>query len=221
MRILSFKNTDELAAQTEVLFHEMHEQKAQRPLRGFFPTGKSVEKFYARLSKAQQQWQGKFQVLQIDEFAQPDGIFFAALQTQLLTPLELSCEAIAPLWTESEMLQHIADVTARPIDFCLLGLGPNGHVGFHEPHCGGADFLGGKIYLSEQSFQRVQMATTRWALSFGAGSFLKAEKLIMIATGPDKENIFKEFLKSPATPDLPATLLKAHPDFTLLTTFDV
>jgi 6-phosphogluconolactonase/glucosamine-6-phosphate isomerase/deaminase len=219
MRILSFKNVDALATQTEVLFREMFEQTHQPCLRGFFPTGKSAEKLYERF-RANSFWKKKFQLLQIDEFAQPEPIFFQTLLKQIIEPLELNFEAIQPLWSDDEMAQHIERVITRRIDFCLLGLGPNGHIGFHEPDCGDEDFLGGRVHLSEQSFQRVQAATSPWALTFGAGSFLKAQKIIMIATGAEKELIFKKFTESPATADIPATLLKAHPDFTVLTTFD-
>ncbi len=219
MRILSFKNVDELAAQTEVLFREMYEQINKPVLRGFFPTGKSAEKLYARL-RENSFWKKKFQLLQIDEFAQPEPIFFQTLLKQIIEPLELNFEAIQASWSEDEMAQHIERVIARPIDFCLLGLGPNGHIGFHEPGCGDEDFLGGRVHLSEQSFQRVQAAISPWALTFGAGSFLKAQKIIMIATGAEKEIIFQKFIDSKADPEIPATLLKAHPDFTVLTTFN-
>ncbi len=220
MRILSFKNADELAAQTEVLFREMFEKKARAQLRGFFPTGKSAEKFYERL-RQNPFWNKKFHLLQIDEFAQLEPVFFKTLLEQMIKPLDLDFESINPMWDEQTMREHIIRVTSRPIDFCLLGLGPNGHVGFHEPNCGDENFMGGRVHLSEQSFQRVKNATTPWALTFGAGSFLKAEKIMMIATGPEKENIFKKFIHLPATPELPATLLKSHPDFTVLTTFEV
>ncbi len=219
MRILSFNNTNELAARTEVLIREFSESKMTL-LRGFFPTGRSAEIFYTRLS-ADSFWQQKFQGIQIDEFAQPDHLFLSQLQQQLIFPLGLEdqFETIDPTWSDQQMKSHIQLVLSHTIDFALLGLGPNGHIGFHEPGLGDQNYLGGQVELSEQSFKRVKGATTRKANTFGAGAFLKAEKIFLIATGDEKEMVFKKFIKSPPTSDLPATLLKNHKDFTVLTTF--
>ncbi len=219
MRILSFNSSEDLANQTEVLMRELAESK-QDLIRGFFPTGKSAEMFYAKL-RMHSYWHAKFLGLQIDEFAQPGHLFLSQLQRQIILPLGLEdqFDTIDPTWNELEMKEHILSVISHKIDFALLGLGPNGHIGFHEPGAGDQNFLGGKVILTEQSSKRVLGATTRTALTFGAGSFLRAEKIILIAIGGEKEMIFQKFLTTAPTSELPATLLKNHPDFTVLTTF--
>jgi glucosamine-6-phosphate deaminase len=108
-------------------------------------------------------------------------------------------------------------VLSQPVDFALLGLGPNGHIGFHEPS-DEQHFLGGRIELSEQSFQRVKEAPGRTALTFGADSFLRAKRIILLVTGEEKRDIYKKFLHSPGEPRLPASLLKAHSDLTVIST---
>jgi len=219
MKILSFNNAEDLANQTEVLFRQLYDLK-QRALRGFLPTGRSAEGFY-RLLRATSFWKMKFQILQIDEFTQSDRLFYTSLKTQVIDPLGLEnhFEAIEPSWSDEQMQTHIKQVLSLPIDFALLGLGPNGHIGFHEPGCGDQNFLGGRVRLSPQSFKRVAGASAPWALTFGAGSFLKAEKILMIVTGEEKAQIYQKFLETELTGDLPASLLKQHPDFTVLTTF--
>ena len=221
MRILSFNNAQELANKTEVLMREFCESKKDL-LRGFFPTGKSAEALYANL-RNDRFWQQKFQGLQIDEFAQPNHLYLSTHQSQIIQPLQLEdqFETIDPTWTEQQMNAHIQNVISHKIDFALLGFGPNGHIGFHEPGQGDQKFLGGTVNLTEQSFKRVKGATTRTAMTFGAGSFLKAEKIFLIATGEEKEPTFRKFLDSRPTSELPATLLKDHADFTVLTTFKV
>ncbi len=219
MKILSFNNADELASRTEVLMREFCEFKPT-PLRGFFPTGRSAEALYSKL-RSDPYWRHRFNGIQIDEFAQPEQLFLSQLRNQLILPLGLEdqFETIDPMWTEAQMKAHIQNVLSHPIDFALLGLGPNGHIGFHEPGRGDKTFLGGQVELTDQSFKRVQGATTKIANTFGAGAFLKASKIWLIATGDEKLMVFKKFLKSEPTSDIPATLLKDHPDFTLLTTF--
>ncbi len=220
MRILSFNNADELARQTEVLMREFHHE-LQRPLRGFFPTGRSAEDFYALL-RNDPIWRQNFFGIQIDEFNQPEQLFLSQLQSQVILPLDLQeqFETLDPIWSDQEMKLHIRNVLSREIDFALLGLGPNGHIGFHEPGLGDQTFLGGQVELSEQSYKRVKGATTRNAITFGAGAFLKAKKIFMIATGEEKIAIFSQFLKTAPSIDLPASLLKDHADFTVLTTFN-
>ncbi len=113
----------------------------------------------------------------------------------------------------------------------MLGLGPNGHIGFHEPcneiknfdkkidpfvQSSGTSYLGGLTTLREESFQRVKNAPSKMAFTFGAGSFLKAEEIILLVTGEGKKEIYQKFLAAEPTSTLPATLLKNHPNFTVI-----
>jgi 6-phosphogluconolactonase/glucosamine-6-phosphate isomerase/deaminase len=217
MRILPAKNDDDLSSQTEVLFRQMINND-QRILRGFFPTGRSAEGFYRRLRSQASFWSGRFDVLQIDEFCGQENFFLRALRTSVIDPLHLSVAAIQPFWSDEEMKNHVQKVLSRPIDFALLGLGPNGHVGFHEPGTNRGEFFGGKVELTEESFQRVSAAPGRWALTFGADSFLRAEKIILLITGDEKSEIYKRFLNEEPDPRLPASLLKNHTDLTVIST---
>ncbi len=216
MRILTLNNIEEVASQTEVLMRELFNKKKE-VIRGFFPTGKSADSFYSRL-RSDQFWRRKFLGLQIDEFAQNGNLFLSQLQKQLIWPLQLEeqFETIDPSWSDSEMQKHIERVTSLPIDFALLGLGPNGHIGFHEPDIGDESFAGGRVRLTELSMKRVTGAATDSALTFGAGSFLKARRIIMLVVGAEKEPVYREFLESEPSSRIPATLLKGHGDFTVL-----
>ena len=150
MRILSFNNAQDLANQTEVLMRELAQSK-QHLIRGFLPTGRSAEGFYAKL-REDKYWHAKFMGLQIDEFAQPGHLFLTQLQKQIILPLGLEdqFETIDPTWNELEMKEHVRSVTSHKIDFALLGLGPNGHIGFHEPGVGDEKFMGGQVTLTEK-----------------------------------------------------------------------
>jgi len=219
MIIQNLNSEEEVANQTEVIFKKLYQEK-KRILRGFFPTGRSAEGFYQKLRNDLPFWQKKFQVIQIDEFIGSERLFYSSLRHLVLEPLSLlsQVEAIDPLWNDAQIKTHIQKTLSEPIDFALLGLGPNGHVGFHEPHITDSPFYGGRVLLSDESFKRVANAPSQTALTFGAASFLKAEKIILIATGKGKEDIYSQFLSSAPTPEIPATLLKTHPDLTVLTT---
>ena len=232
MRIINVNSATELSSQTEALFHSLL-QKKQSAIRGFLPAGKSAEGFYQALITDQKRWTQQIQFLQIDEFQGVDNFFLKTLQSQILEPLELlpQAEIIQASWTENEFQAHIKKVLLHSIDFALLGLGPNGHIGFHEPssenksfdqktdpfaQSSGADYLGGLTMLTEESFRRVKKAPSKMAFTFGAGSFLKAKEIILLVTGEGKNEIYQKFLATEPTGTLPATLLKSHPNFTVI-----
>lgn len=217
MKILSFKSPNELALATENNLIELYE-KQKHPLRGFLPTGNSVKEFYELLQFKKDFWKDKLELIQIDEFSHPSRRFYHDLERQIIKPLGLQkkSELIDPHWEALDMQRHIQKVLSRPIDFAVLGLGPNGHIGFHEPGVGGMDFLGGEIYLSESSYNRVKNAPSRSALSFGAGSFLKAKRILLIVSGSEKVHIYQKFLSEDPNPEIPATLIKNHPELYVL-----
>ena len=45
---------------------------------------------------------------------------------------------------------------------------------------------------------------------------MRVKHLVMIVTGVEKAQILKDVLDSPITDELPATILKLHPNFTVL-----
>ena len=93
------------------------------------------------------------------------------------------------------------DATIRQlggIDLQLLGLGPNGHIGFNEP---------------EDVFQK---DTHRVALTDAICGIMQARRIVMVVSGESKANILKQAFFGPVTPRVPASILQLHPDFTLV-----
>ncbi|WP_422486679.1 glucosamine-6-phosphate deaminase [Gudongella sp. DL1XJH-153] len=104
----------------------------------------------------------------------------------------------------------------------LLGIGSNGHIAFNEPD----DELPlgtGLVELSEQTiednarfFQSIDQVPTQ-AISMGMGSIMKAEKIIILASGEGKAEVISKLLNSgKVTSRIPATFLLLHPDVTLI-----
>jgi glucosamine-6-phosphate deaminase len=98
----------------------------------------------------------------------------------------------------------------------LLGIGVNGHVGFNEP---GATLQARthKVTLLESTrsenagpFGGMTARVPREALSIGMGTILRAETIVMIATGERKANAIQAMLRGPLTTQLPASLLQLH-----------
>lgn len=113
-----------------------------------------------------------------------------------------------------------------PIDVQLLGLGSNGHIAFNEP---GSDFksvtrivdLAQKtIDDNSRFFSSIDLVPTQ-AASMGLSNIMDAKEIILIAIGDAKANIIKEiFANDEVTEDIPATILKNHPNVTFYVDLD-
>lgn len=107
------------------------------------------------------------------------------------------------------------------IDLQLLGLGPNGHIGFNEP----SDvFEKGthKVALTEATIQANkrffadEKDVPRYAYTMGICDILQAKRVVMIVSGESKAQILKDAFFGPVTPRIPASILQLHTDFTLV-----
>ncbi|HZJ85627.1 MAG TPA: glucosamine-6-phosphate deaminase [Erysipelotrichaceae bacterium] len=113
-------------------------------------------------------------------------------------------------------------ITDHQIDLQLLGIGTNGHIGFNEP---GASF-DGKTDIVDLTSETIE-ANSRYfegnkdlvptqAISMGIGSIMRAKKIILIASGQNKAEAIKGLVEDKITEDLPASVLRNHPDVTLV-----
>jgi glucosamine-6-phosphate deaminase len=107
------------------------------------------------------------------------------------------------------------------IDIQVLGIGQNGHIGFNEPE-DNLYLYTHKTGLTENTIQ----ANSRFfsedevmpnaALTMGMGTIFGAKKIIMLINGKNKREAFEKLLNDRITTDCPATLLKLHPNVTVL-----
>ena len=107
------------------------------------------------------------------------------------------------------------------IDIQLLGIGHDGHIGFNEPadhfpvgtHC--VDLTEETIEANKRFFAS-RDDVPRQAYTMGVGTIMNARKVLLIASGADKAEIIKKSFFGPVTPEIPASILQMHPDFTLV-----
>ncbi len=107
------------------------------------------------------------------------------------------------------------------IDLQVLGIGPNGHIGFNEP---GTDWgmTVGLVRLSDVTRNReaprfggIENVPTH-ALTLGIKSIMRARKVLLLACGPEKATPVRNALTGPVTLDVPASVLQLHPDVTVV-----
>lgn len=108
---------------------------------------------------------------------------------------------------------------AGGIDYQLLGIGPNGHIGFNEP----GSAVDSRTRLVELAPETRRAAADGFgglgnvplqAITMGLGTILKARKVVLMATGSAKADIIAWALTQAPTIHVPATLLQRHPNFT-------
>ncbi|MCD7776371.1 MAG: glucosamine-6-phosphate deaminase [Firmicutes bacterium] len=111
--------------------------------------------------------------------------------------------------------------TLGGIDLQLLGLGPNGHIGFNEP---GECFQKGThmVALSSETisankrFFEAESDVPRFAYTMGICDIMQAQRVVMVVSGAAKADIVKAAFFGPITPKVPASVLQLHRDFTLV-----
>ncbi len=106
-------------------------------------------------------------------------------------------------------------------DLQLLGLGPNGHIGFNEP----ADaFVSGtnKVELTKATidanarFFETRDDVPKYAYTMGIGSIMKAKRVLLVVNGKNKAQAVKDCFFGPIKPQAPGSILQLHPDFILV-----
>ena len=107
------------------------------------------------------------------------------------------------------------------IDLQLLGMGPNGHIGFNEP----ADEFVGPTHVVElaqstidanKRFFASEADVPRQALTMGMAAILQARSVVVVVSGEDKAEIVHKAFFGPITPRVPASLLQLHPNVTVV-----
>ncbi len=103
------------------------------------------------------------------------------------------------------------------IDLQLLGLGHNGHIAFNEPstsysfgtHC--VDLTESTIEANKRFFASAD-EVPRQAYTMGIGSIMSAKKILLLVSGSAKAEILARVLNGTISPDVPASILRLHPD---------
>jgi glucosamine-6-phosphate deaminase len=101
------------------------------------------------------------------------------------------------------------------IDFQLLGIGRNGHIGFNEP---GSHVASRTRLITLDHITRSDAApefggmvrVPRKAITKGVGTILKAKRVVLLAWGERKSGILKQAIEGPVTEFVPASYLQGH-----------
>jgi len=107
------------------------------------------------------------------------------------------------------------------IDFQILGIGTNGHIGFNEPsksfkantHL--VELAESTINANSRFFDSME-EVPKYGITMGIKSIMMSKRIILIAYGENKaEAIDKAFFED-VTPEMPASILQFHRNVTVL-----
>lgn len=107
------------------------------------------------------------------------------------------------------------------VDLQLLGLGRNGHIGFNEPgdhfedgtHC--VDLKESTIEANKRFFESAD-DVPKQAYSMGIGTIMRSKKILLVVSGEEKAQALKDTIYAPISPKVPGTILRLHPDVTIV-----
>jgi glucosamine-6-phosphate deaminase len=102
---------------------------------------------------------------------------------------------------------------AGGFDLAILGLGPNGHLGFNEPPSG-PDAPTRIIELTPESIASNSVYwggpehTPRRAITAGMDVILESRRILLLVPGAHKHAILHQTVEGPETPDVPSTYIR-------------
>jgi glucosamine-6-phosphate deaminase len=107
------------------------------------------------------------------------------------------------------------------IDFQLLGIGRNGHIGFNEP---GSHVSSITRMITLDHLTRFDAAyefggignVPRKAITMGIGTIMKAKRIVLMAWGERKAHIVQQAVEGPVTEFVPASYLQGHQNVTFV-----
>ena len=122
---------------------------------------------------------------------------------------------------EAETKAYDQIIAEHPIDFQILGIGQNGHIGFNET---GTSFeetthvvdLQESTIKANARFFENEEDVPRQAISMGIASIMAAKSIVLMAYGESKAEAIKGMVEGEITEDMPASILQKHTDVVVI-----
>ena len=96
------------------------------------------------------------------------------------------------------------------VDLQLLGLGDHFEDG---THC--VDLKESTIEANKRFFESAD-DVPKQAYSMGIGTIMRSKKILLVVSGEEKAQALKDSIYGPVTPEVPGSILRFHPDVTII-----
>ena len=122
---------------------------------------------------------------------------------------------------EANLKEFNEVLDATDIDIQVLGVGPDGHLGFNEPGdtlYDGAhkEVLDDSTIEANKRFFASKDDVPRYAVTMGMGNIMRAKALLMIISGKKQEAATKLLIEDRIDPHCPCTFMRMHRDATVI-----
>ncbi|QIM46855.1 glucosamine-6-phosphate deaminase [Streptococcus ruminicola] len=122
---------------------------------------------------------------------------------------------------QAEAKHYDQIIAEHLIDFQILGIGRNGHIGFNEPgtpfdmttHI--VDLTQDTIEANSRFFDSME-EVPKQAISMGIHSIMQSKMVVLMAYGKDKADAINQMINGPISEDLPASVLQNHPNVVVI-----
>jgi glucosamine-6-phosphate deaminase len=197
-------------------------------------TGDTPMGIYEELAERQERGEvdaSRVRAFQLDEYlgVPPDDrrSLYGWMERSFIHPLGIpEANVVRFPWQEERAAEGIADYVraveeADGFDLAILGLGPNGHLGFNEPPSG-PDSPTRVVDLTEESIESNAEywggpdVVPRRAITAGVDLILAARRILLVVSGEHKQDILRRTLEGPMTPDVPSSYLQQAEGVTVL-----
>ena len=122
---------------------------------------------------------------------------------------------------EENLKEFNAVLDKADIAVQVLGVGPDGHLGFNEP--GEVLYDGAHKEVLDEStidanarFFASRDDVPRYAFTMGMGNIMRAQKLLMIVNGDKRDAMTKLLIEDKIDPKCPCTFMRMHRDATVI-----
>jgi glucosamine-6-phosphate deaminase len=192
-------------------------------------TGSSQFEMFQALVKENVDW-AKVEVFHLDEYIGLPVTHIASFRKYLYERFinQVPVKKFHSVDVEGNITGRIMDLTSevrkKPVDLGLIGIGVNGHIAFNDPP---ADFNthDGFIVVKLDEQCKMQQLNEGWfetledvpdeAVSMSVWQIMQCRTIISVVPHLVKADAVTKTLTSKITNNIPATILKQHPDWHL------
>ena len=230
MRVIVAKDTEEAAKKAADLIEELVRSKPECTLG--LATGSSPVAMYKELARRCRE-EGldfsKVHSVNLDEYVglEPthDQSYRYFMNTNFFDHINIDKANTYVAKGVGDVAENLREFNAvldkTDIDIQVLGVGPDGHLGFNEPgdtryDAAHEETLDPSTIDANQRFFASRDEVPTHAVTMGMGSILRARALLMIIGGSKKDAATKLLMQDRIDPHCPATFLRLHRDATVV-----
>ncbi|MBO0452768.1 glucosamine-6-phosphate deaminase [Candidatus Enterococcus murrayae] len=150
------------------------------------------------------------------------GLTMQALHEELHQPLGIKEENIDVLDAENYQTFDRKIAEDGGLDLVLMGIGSDGHFCGNMPEFTSFDYGVYRVPIEPEDalYKLIDESSPhtpgKEMVTFGPQTVLAAKELVLIANGEKKAAIIKQALEGPITEDIPASVLRLHPNLTVI-----